>query len=802
MFRILLLLLALNAPFIVFSQSAKKEITAKRCEIPPQIDGVLDETIWQNLPVAKDFSKFEPHNGEKASQETEVKFLYDDAAFYVGAILYDDPDSILKYLSKRDEFIITDVFGVYIDPFNDAQNAFGFFVTSAGVQLDMKSTTFGEDLGWDAVWKSKVTIQEFGWVIEMEIPYSALRFPKTEIQEWGLNIWRKINRHRETSTWNHVDNSIIGINQQAGILKGIENVKSPVRLSLLPYATSYLEKDTDEDKFGYSLKGGIDLKYGINESFTLDMMLIPDFGQVQSDDEVLNLTPFETFYAERRAFFTEGIEMFKKAGVFYSRRIGAEPTRYDDVEDELNDNEEIDENPAESQLVNATKISGKTKSGLGVGFLNAMTLEAVASIKDTITGEKRDFITQPFTNYNVLVLDQSLKNNSYISLINTNTNRFDDNYQANVTGTDIKLYNKDNSYYLEARGAVSQIYEEKDDFGFYSHLEFGKNKGNFKYEIVNRIESDTYDPNDLGFLRNNNEISNDVRFHYNFYQPVWKFIRWYHTFEIEHQTLYKPREFVSFELGYEFFAETKNHTAYGGEIEVGPVNFHDYNETRVDERYFKVPRWYSAGGFISTDYSKKYAIDIFGGRWQGDMYGANGFWMGMEPRIRFNDKVQLIYRINQNLDKVVMGYVDHTENEDTIYFGKRKQKTLINTLNLNYIFNNKSSLSLRMRHYWSTVKYIDFYTLNYDGSLTLTDEYTENENINYNAFTIDLVYTWNFAPGSELLLVWKNQIDVEEEELIYNFRENMNQTWKSPQTNSFSIKVLYYLDYWYLARKK
>jgi uncharacterized protein DUF5916/cellulose/xylan binding protein with CBM9 domain len=303
MLRRLLLLLVIILPISVLSQNTKKEIEAIRCSNPPHIDGVLDEDIWNNVPIANEFIQFEPANGKKASQKTQVKILFDDAAVYFGAVMYDDPDSILMYLSKRDEFLITDMFVVQLDPFNDAQNAFEFFVTTAGVQLDAKATTFGEDFGWDAVWRSATKIENYGWVVEIEIPYSALRFPKTLIKDWGMNLFRKINRHRETSSWNYVDISIDGFNQQMGILKGITDVKSPVRLSFLPYTSAYLQKDTDSDKYGYSLKGGMDLKYGINESFTLDMMLIPDFGQVQSDDEVLNLSPFETFYNEKRAFF-------------------------------------------------------------------------------------------------------------------------------------------------------------------------------------------------------------------------------------------------------------------------------------------------------------------------------------------------------------------------------------------------------------------------------------------------------------------------------------------------------------------
>ena len=804
MTRLVLLFIIVLCYQTVLTQEIKKRVVAKQCKQDIRIDGILNEDVWKNNIPATDFICLRPFNGRKSSFETEVIFLYDNTAIYIGARLYDgSPDSILTYLSKRDEVTIVDDFGVYIDPFNDAQNAFGFIVTAAGVQQDLKSMSQQTDQGWDAVWESAVSIDSLGWNVEMKIPFSALRFPKTATQEWGLNIFRNIQRYRETDTWSNIDESINGINQQAGILEGIQDIESPLRLSFSPYLSSYIEKKSDDDYYGYSLKGGMDLKYGINESFTLDMMLIPDFGQVQSDDEVLNLSPFELQYDEKRAFFTEGTEMFSKGDIFYSRRIGGNPYRKDDVEDNLKDNEEVDKNPNETSLINATKVSGKTKKGLGIGVLNAITSESIAKIRDTLTNQSRNYVTQPLSNYNVLVLDQSLKNNSYASIINTNVNRFNDDYVSNVTATDLKFNNKSNSYYVHTKGALSQIFDSSEvDKGFYYHVEIGKSKGRFKYSLWQNVVSDTYNPNDFGFLRNNNKFSNELRLQYNFYQPFWRLLRWYNTVQIEHQKLYKPRKFVSLQLNYNFFAEFRNHFAVGGEMSAGPVRFHDYNTTRVENRYFEIQRWIATGIWISTDYSKRKSIDINIGRWAGEENNAHGYWGSLEPRLRLNNKFMLIARSNYNFEFNSLGYIDHTENEDTIYFGLRDQRTIINTFDINYIFSNKSSLSFRLRHYWSRVMYNQFYTLNDDGSVKDYNNYTQNEDINYIAFNSDLVYTWNFAPGSELVIVWKNQIDEEEDMPIHNFYDNLKETWNFPQTNSFSLKFLYYLDYWYLKKRK
>lgn len=194
----------------------------------------------------------------------------------------------------------------------------------------------------------------------------------------------------------------------------MKNIKPPVRLSFSPYIAAYLEHENNENSAEFIYKGGMDVKYGINESFTLDMMLIPDFGQIQSDDMELNLLPYELYYDEKRQFFTEGIELFERGDIFYSRRIGAEPKFADDANDQLQTNEIITYNPSETQLVNATKISGRTTKGWGIGMINAMSLSSYAEIKDTVTRNNRKIKVQPFTNYNISVIDKSLKNNSYI----------------------------------------------------------------------------------------------------------------------------------------------------------------------------------------------------------------------------------------------------------------------------------------------------------------------------------------------------------------------------------------------------
>ena len=534
------------------------------------------------------------------------------------------------------------------------------------------------------------------------------------------------------------------------------------------------------------------------------MMLVPDFGQVQSDDVVLNLSPFEVFYNEQRQFFIEGAELFNRADIFYSRRIGARPNKYWDVEDQLGENEDVIENPSESQLVNATKISGRTSKGLGIGFLNAMTLNTFAKIRDTITGEEREFLTQPFTNYNLISFDQTLKNNSYASIINTNVSRFEDNYSANVTGAELRLNNKSKTYSIFAKGALSQIYEKGEDmnWGYYSRITFSKTSGQFRFSLTNRIESDTYDPNDLGFLRNNNEVSNSISLSYNFYRPFGRFLRLYNRFGMSHSSLYNPNKYVEADMHLNSYATFRNHLSAGYFLFLRPFERHDYFEARVDGRVFKIPASYYGEAWVSSDFRKKFAIELGIGGSPKDGYGSTSYDFRIEPRFRPNDRLLLVFESYFKKSINDFGFVDYTENEDTIYFGKRDVLSLENEIEARYIFNENASLSFKLRHYWSTVEYNNFYILNTNGMLAEDDTYSENPNINFNYFTIDLAYRWIFAPGSEMSVVWKNSIFTESDELEKQYFDNLSNTFKANQTNSFSIRVLYYLDYLYLKKKK
>jgi hypothetical protein len=790
----------------------KKQLKAQRISSEIKLDGVLDDENWMDVPYATDFTTLQPNPGQDPSQKTQVKILYDDEALYIGAVMYDSkPDSILQELSQRDQLGNTDWFGVFLDPYRDGINGVSFIVTPAGVQFDAKYSDFGEDENWDAVWVSQTTINSQGWVAELKIPYSAIRFPKTQMQTWHLNFGRLLRREQQKSFWSEIDPQKQGFLNQSGYLMGIKDVKSPLRLQATPfiavYGEKYSEKNAEGGKtnsFGRSFNGGMDIKYGINDAFTLDMTLIPDFGEAQSDNQVLNLSPFEVRFDENRQFFTEGTELFNKGGLFYSRRVGGRPLRAGEVNDQIAEGEEIIENPSNTQLVNATKISGRTKNGLGIGLFNAVSGRTFATIRNA-DGQERRVETDPLTNYNVFVLDQNLKHNSYVTFINTNVFRSGGAYDANVTGTVFSLRNKDNSYVINGSAKLSQKYAAEDtDLGYAYNLEVAKTSGNLRIGVEYNVESDNYDINDLGFIFNNNERSIRSFINYNFFKPFLFFNRGETGAFIGYQRLFRPDTYTGFGTEFWFWGETKsfwNVNVWGG---VEPFVTYDYFEPRTKGRFFRQPTNRGVGFWVGSDSRKKLRVS-FNGNFRSFSEKGRSLWnLSVSPRYRFNDKLSMSLSTFSSNEYNDVGFVNKISEEvvengqpksnDQIIFGLRDQTTVENVYNASFNFNNAMALTFRMRHYWTKVKYNRFAVLQNDGHLGSTD-YTDNHNTSFNAFNIDMVYRWRFAPGSDIFLIWKSAIFGAREDADISYVENVRDLFDNPQSNSVSLKIIYFLDY-------
>jgi hypothetical protein len=553
--------------------------------------------------------------------------------------------------------------------------------------------------------------------------------------------------------------------------------------------------------------GGMDLKYGISESYTLDMSLLPDFSQVQSDNKIKNLTAFETAYEEQRPFFKEAVDLFMKGDIFYSRRIGKTPALFYQVENELTEGEYLVKNPVQQRLVNTTKFSGRNKNGLAIGLLNAITANTYAIAEDN-EGNTRKLLTDPLTNYNLLVFDQALKNNSDIYLTNTNVLRDNGFRDANVTAAGMTLNDKSNSYRLNVSGGVSQVFKpgttdgqaNSNTTGYKYGFSFLKTKGNFQWSVSRSGMNDKFDANDMGLTFYNNYNNNSASISYNIYEPFWMLREMMNTLTISNQNNFTTHKPETARLRYNAFLTTINYLTIWAEIGHHLTETYDYYEPRTPGMYYIQPKatWCELG--FSSDYRKTLAVDGGLNGYYSSRDGSKGFSTEFSPIVRLNN--HLAFKLSVEYERNINDYGFAGKIGDNVIFGNREINTIENSLNGKYLFKNDVSLSLTARHYFSQGKYSSFYYLLENGRLEEISDYPGIHDFSFNSFTLDMVFAWIFAPGSSLNLVWKNEITSETDMATGSYFTNLNDTFSEPQLNNISVKVLYYIDYQRLIRKQ
>ena len=443
-------------------------LQASRATGPVSVDGRLDEAAWAAAAVADEFLQRDPDEGQPATERTELRLVFDDNALYVGARLHDrEADRIVRQLSRRDVVAETDTFTLYLDPHHDHRTGVVFEVSAAGVQRDAAlDDDILEDDTWDAVWASATTMDEGGWTVEMRIPFSQLRFPTTPGHEWGVNARRVIHRKNEEDWLALVPKNETGLASRMAHLEGIDDVAPGKHLELLPYVSGraeYIAPDSPEDPFNdgsrYFGSAGLDLKYGVGTNMALTAAFNPDFGQVEVDPAVVNLSEYETFFEEKRPFFTEGSQTFANFGrggaseyitfyfpepiLFYSRRIGRQPQGVPSAD--------FVDQPAFTTILGAGKLTGRTASGWTIGVLDAVTGREYADLSGEAARDRIE--VEPLTNYFVGRAQRDLGSRGAIGFIGTAVNR-----RLNAeSGLDRRLVNQawvggvDGHYFLDAR---------------------------------------------------------------------------------------------------------------------------------------------------------------------------------------------------------------------------------------------------------------------------------------------------------------------------------------------------------------
>jgi hypothetical protein len=816
--RIILLILI---GFLFYQGFAQRKLYEPiKIKDAPKIDGRLEDPVWRNVPEITDFIKSFPDFGKEPTRHTTVKVIYDDIAVYVAAFMFDEPKNIRQQLTQRDviDFQDADNFTISLDTYQDRQNAFSFTVTAAGVQGDAKISTSdgnGTDRSWDAVWESAVGFTQNGWVAEMKIPFSAIRFAKKDLQNWGLQLSRFIRSKNENITWSPQDPNKDGLINQWGDLNGLKNIIPPLRLSFLPYISGGVRNSPTQNgtKTEKLASGGMDVKYGINESFTLDVTLIPDFAQVQSDNVYLNLSPFQVKFDDFRPFFTEGTELFNKAGLFYSRRIGASPTGVYDVLNFVSNNTqyEIKKNPGITRLYNATKFSGRTKNKLGIGIFNAVTAPMKARLFNKNTKQDSLITTEVLANYNVFVLDQALKNRSSVTFTNTNVVRQGNSRNANVSSLDLSLFDRKNNYKFQATTRYSKIWGSNGNSdGYTGAFGAGKISGIWQYGVNASVESDQYDPNDLGFIFNNNSFEQHgfVSLQYN--KPTKKYLSHNYSFNFSNVYLYKPFQWSEMETNLNAFFLFKNFWDVSVNLSAKPIGFNDYFESRTPGINLKRFSYAYSGLNGSTDSRKKLFVNwSFGAAESKDVADDPFFRYDFGTRYRFNAQFQIQANLSSEYDHGGWGF-SHRDvvstrvpgyNDPIIAFRRVKTKNLL--LGAQYNFTPRMNWNIRLRHNWTSIVNRSFHKLKIDGSWD-DIAFVNGKNRNFNVFNIDMFYTWDFKWGSRLTLSWKNALgsNVSLDPYIYSkYTKNLSAVFDNPHSNELTLKIVYYLDYLNLKKK-
>jgi hypothetical protein len=821
--RAILLLLTVLFGFVAFGQ--QKKLLAHKMNSTIKMDGLLDEKAWAEAPAATDFIIYYPTPGKPSSEKTVVKILYDETAVYVGAYLYDsNAANIPAQMTARDNEgrAFADNFSVIFDTYNDDQNAFQFLVTTANVQSDVrmsqggKFSCFGDDYcpndrNWDAVWDSKTRIVKDGWIVEMKIPFFSLRFAKKDVQSWGLQLGRFMRLKNENSYWSELDPQQNGFIAQFGGLDGLQNLTPPLRLSFLPYVSGGYNSTpgiNDVYKNTFLRAGGMDVKYGIDESFTLDMTLVPDFSQVVSDNIIRNVSPFEQQLNENRPFFTEGTELFNKAGLLYSRRIGASPKGFGNIVSKYNNaNFNILENPSTTQLINATKISGRNKKNLGLGFFNAITAPTKALVRDNANGKVFEEETSPLTNYNVLVIDQAFKGQSSFTFTNTSVVRNGNERDANVMAANLSLFDSSSTYLLTAGLRWSHTTGADGSNGFRGDLGYAKVSGKWQWSVQTEYRDENYDPNDLGILFRNNLWRSSISLNYYEFKPRQSWLINYNFgFNQTHRRMADGR-FQDHVMSTSLFLLFKNFWDVNFILEWMPKFSNDYYEGRRAGKNMQRPDYQFAGFGGSTDSRKKLFGRWFIGFGVSSIRGQDYKPLEIGLRYRFSQRFTLDLSHNHDLDEAQYGYAyqDSLINGSTEpLFAIRRSQSVTNTLTGVYNFTPRLNLSVRLRHYWNSIQNGSFFVTDAEG-IRKDIGFVSGLNENFNLFNVDCFLTWDFFLGSRATLAYKRSLtDGFRLNQLSNptYFKNLGEVLSLPQASEISLRIVWFLDYLHLKKGK
>lgn len=789
-------------PFIVLTVAiagdSTKRATAVRTDEPPTIDGILNEDAWRKAPVIDDFVQRDPDEGEPPTERTTVRILYDDDAVYFGCFMYDsEADHIVARLTRRDNEIESDVISIFIDSFNDNQTCFEFTILASGTKVDILQYNDGvdEDDSWDPVWDVHTRLFRNGWCAEVRIPYSALRF--SDGRQWGMNLRRIISRKKEETYWVMVPRSQNGFVSRFGTLAMGDDVVHPSRLEVLPYLVGRYHAEPSsalhpDGKF-FGKGTGLDAKYGVSNSLTLDLTVNPDFGQVEVDPAVVNLTTFETFYPEKRPFFIEGNQILNFTtfggtagpGLFYSRRIGRAPP-----EPEIPAGGYLLDQPTSTTILGAGKLTGKTAGGLSIGVLTAVTDREIAVVVDS-TNTRSDVVVEPLANYSVVRLKQDILHNSNVGMALTSVARRGDG-PALTGGFDWKIRFGENQYLADGFLSGSSVPDAGRLYGSAGKFNMAKEGGeHWIWGMSWDYTSKGYQINDIGYFRRANDFGTIGKLTYK-EDKSWSIVR-------------RIRGGINNHFRWNFDKATLIREVGAGVV----VTFTDYSELfagvttnlgRIyDDRESRTAALYEKPGYVTwaanlVTNPREPVIGVFDFHLLQDSRGGR--------LLDFNP--DLIMRPAPNVDLTVgfryARFSDYESFVDTVrdagnalvsIFGDRDQEQLDMAVRGTFTFTRDLTLQVFSQVLLAKWHYKNFRSLA-TASIMEPATYAVNQDINYRPFNLNLVLRWEYLPGSTMYLVWTQGRAGYDQDYALSFGDSFREAFRAPGANVFLLKVSYW----------
>jgi hypothetical protein len=740
--------------------SAVPEFRAVRAERAPIIDGDLSDPAWNGVPEITGFTQRDPNEGQPATQQTFVKVIYDDHAIYFGARLEDD-GPVTSRLGRRDTNLESDWFRVYLDPHDDHQTGASFWVNPANVQVDMVLYNDGwDDWNWDGVWESAAAIAEGGWSVEMRIPYSQLRFPSRDQHTWGVNFIRRVSRLNEQSRLVHVPKNESGFVSRFAHLTGIEGIRPTRSLELLPYAVSRADLSSrvdPNDPFNSSSEFfgdvGLDVKYRLTSNLTLTGTINPDFGQVEVDPAVLNLSEFELFFPEKRPFFVEGSNLFEfgrggsnhnfninffPPSFFYSRRIGRSPQGTGSLAHDYIDA------PESTTILGAAKITGKTGNGWTVAALDALTGSERANYE--LGSERGRSEVEPMTNYLVARVARDFDDKGRLGFLITSVNRDlpqeldylrQNAYAGGVDGfrafgnRDLILEWFAGGTYVEgSEDAIGRTqrssahYYQRPDAdhveldptrtslsGYGGRMTLAKQTGKWKYNLQAQSYSPGYETNDVGFMQRADATSAHAVVLYN-NPEIWKRTRQRNFWAAHFQNFNWDGDVIGRGVLGDGFTSFQN---YSYVCYWGGRNFNalDDRATRGGPVIGRPATWW-AGSCLGSDERKKFAAEVWSeisGNSEDAINHSVGLTLNYRPTSNLSVQLRPIYRQQEIFQQYVKTVADPLAAQtfgNRYVFGELDQRTFEMGTRVEWTFTSRLSLQLYMQPFIAAGDYRDF----------------------------------------------------------------------------------------------